>query len=367
MTTQEEVPTQRFYLRKIEGAEILLAWETNFFRQELHRWAPVASEPPPLLEYSLSTRKPRPTKQQKLMAQLGVDNPEDLPQDLRTKAHTFGSSRRKSSEPHAKVPPLLQPALGGPAIPSSCTTPTMLGPSMDGINHSNMAVGNGLASFGQGLPLAPNESSFTFEGSFRLPSPGVGSPGLPSASGYHAMRSQVGSPGVSPSSPPLSRSLSLALAPPPFTSHDGVGSSGLDRVLLNGNHLESSNHGSSSHLGSGVATMVSGVAIGSSGLSDFGEQTSGAMNGIEGMEGGEMGGASQSGNMDSIFADLTNQDADGLEGSSPPPQIPIPAPVPTPALAPPREEVVETTVTEEEREGKGEGENQSTSKMRFER
>ena len=72
MSNPEELTLQRFYLRKIEGAEILLAEETNFFRQELHRWAPVADKPPPVMEISLSTRKPRPTKQQKLMAQMGI-------------------------------------------------------------------------------------------------------------------------------------------------------------------------------------------------------------------------------------------------------------------------------------------------------
>lgn len=113
MTTPEEVTTQRFYLRKIEGAEILLAYETNFFRQELHKWAPVAPEAPPLLEMSLSTRKPRPTKQQKMMAQLGIENPDDLPQHLRTKQHSF--TKRKNSESHSKQPPPLQPApLGRP-------------------------------------------------------------------------------------------------------------------------------------------------------------------------------------------------------------------------------------------------------------
>ncbi|KAE8150108.1 PLU-1-like protein-domain-containing protein [Aspergillus avenaceus] len=84
-TTTEEVPTLIFYLRKIEGAEVLLAYETNFFRQEIHKWAPVAPEAPPILEQSLSTRKPRPTKQQKIMAQLGVERPEDLPPHLRPK------------------------------------------------------------------------------------------------------------------------------------------------------------------------------------------------------------------------------------------------------------------------------------------
>jgi histone demethylase JARID1 len=101
MSNPEELTLQRFYLRKIEGAEILLAEETNFFRQELHRWAPVADRPPPTTEISLSTRKPRPTKQQKLMAQMGitvseceliddqmltlVQDPMDLPENLRPK------------------------------------------------------------------------------------------------------------------------------------------------------------------------------------------------------------------------------------------------------------------------------------------
>jgi histone demethylase JARID1 len=85
MSTPDELPVQRFYLRKIEGADVLLAHETNFLRQELHKWAPVAPEAPKLIDVSLSTRKPRPTKQQKLMAQLGITNPDDLPEHLRPK------------------------------------------------------------------------------------------------------------------------------------------------------------------------------------------------------------------------------------------------------------------------------------------
>lgn len=89
MSSPDELTTQRFYLRKLEGAEILLSNEINFFRQELHKWAPVAPTPPPILQVSLSTRKPRPTKQQKLMTQLGITNPDDLPQHLKTKTHQF--------------------------------------------------------------------------------------------------------------------------------------------------------------------------------------------------------------------------------------------------------------------------------------
>jgi histone demethylase JARID1 len=106
MATSEEAEVQRFYLRKIEGAEILLAYETNYFRQELHRWAPVAPEAPPVLEVSKSTRKPRPTKLQKLMAAHGVDDPEALPPYIRTNK----SFKRKSSEPTSMRPQPLQPA-----------------------------------------------------------------------------------------------------------------------------------------------------------------------------------------------------------------------------------------------------------------
>jgi histone demethylase JARID1 len=89
VSTPEEIDTQRFYLRKLEGAEILLAFETNFFRQELHKWNPVADEPPPVLEESKSTRKPRPTKLQKILQQYGVDNPDDLPDSVRGKANSL--------------------------------------------------------------------------------------------------------------------------------------------------------------------------------------------------------------------------------------------------------------------------------------
>lgn len=103
--TSEEMPTLLFYLRKIEGAEVLLAYETNMFRQELHKWQPIAPEAPPIMEASHSTRKPRPTKQQKLMAQMGITNPEDLPANLRTK-----TAKRKNTDAHLRQPPPLQPA-----------------------------------------------------------------------------------------------------------------------------------------------------------------------------------------------------------------------------------------------------------------
>ena len=98
LSTLAEIETQRFYLRKLEGAEILLAYETNFFRQELHKWCPVAPVPPPILEISLSTRKPRPTKLQKMLAEYGVENPDDLPEHAKGKANSL---RRKAANAEA--------------------------------------------------------------------------------------------------------------------------------------------------------------------------------------------------------------------------------------------------------------------------
>lgn len=173
-TTAEEVPTQIFYLRKIEGAEVLLTYETNYFRQEIHRWAPVAPEPPPILEQSLSTRKPRPTKQQKLMAQLGVEKPEDLPLHLRTKYHTF-PPKRKSTEPHMGRPaptqttPLKRSATPagdhGSTSTGSVTTPTILPavpasqpPSFSSSNHFTLGVNDGGPPFTAGPGFLPQEN-----------------------------------------------------------------------------------------------------------------------------------------------------------------------------------------------------------------
>lgn len=173
MSTPDELTTQRFYLRKLEGAEILLAEEINFFRQELHRWAPVAPLPPPPIQVSLSTRKPRPTKQQKLMTQLGISNPEDLPQHLRTKTHNF---KRKSSD-LTNQPQTLQPA------PESHTPPGEppdlrrgLGdqdyfnsvPNTTGYSNSPTFASSGALNFGGSSSIQPIDPGL-FEGSGQGP------------------------------------------------------------------------------------------------------------------------------------------------------------------------------------------------------
>jgi histone demethylase JARID1 len=114
VSTEAETETQRFYLRKLEGAEVLLAYETNFFRQELHKWCPVAPEAPPILEVSLSTRKPRPTKLQKMLVEYGVENPDDLPEHAKGKANSL---RRKAA--NAEAAAAAAAATNGPLVPPS--------------------------------------------------------------------------------------------------------------------------------------------------------------------------------------------------------------------------------------------------------
>lgn len=163
-TTTEEVPTLIFYLRKIEGAEVLLTYETNFFRQEIHKWAPVAPEPPPILDQSLSTRKPRPTKQQKIMAQLGVERPEDLPEHLRVK---HMAAKRKSVDLQAQPqttprPTSLQPATPTPNGNQPPTTGPTLTPMSDSANNTSypFSANYSLPASDSTPAFAPTSSAF---------------------------------------------------------------------------------------------------------------------------------------------------------------------------------------------------------------
>lgn len=255
--TAEEVPTQLFYLRKIEGAEVLLAFETNYFRQEIHKWAPVAPEPPPILEQSLSTRKPRPTKTQKMMAQYGVEKPEDLPLHLRTKQHTFGT-KRKSTEPHASRLPPIQPAAGTPSNtppgdfrrPSTGNGPT-LAPTSD--------TQSPRYAYSHPYPLSATESNSTF---------GAG------PTTFASQDNNVHSPTFPPSSP-------------------GVRHSVLDQSLFSPPRFDRSQQiEHNARIDKDNTAMVADVDH----QNPFG--------------------SSPRGNMDDIFADLTNQDAEaGLEMS----------------------------------------------------
>lgn len=206
--TSAEVPVMRFYLRKIEGAEILLAHETNFFRTELHRWMPIAPEPPPAIEVSMSTRKPRPTKQQKLMAQMGITNPDDLPPQLRTKSHSF--SKKKSSDTNSKPPPPIKPAPSkSAAMPSSPDTPSAAAPGQTQSAHGQPQQSPGEPHFDYGGSRygSASQSSPTFSQPAYNQTPGrLGSPVLMNnpgrgptldpalfSSGFHGSRNESSS------------------------------------------------------------------------------------------------------------------------------------------------------------------------------
>lgn len=173
-TTTEEVPTLIFYLRKIEGAEVLLAYETNFFRQEIHKWAPVAPEPPPILEQSLSTRKPRPTKQQKIMAQLGIERPEDLPPHLRPKPSHM--AKRRSIESPTR-PAGLQPA---PHTSGGTQTTSAGGPTLTPMSDVHSQPYPFSASYS--VPPSDSTPAFAPGSSAFLPHASVQSPSFPARS-----------------------------------------------------------------------------------------------------------------------------------------------------------------------------------------
>ncbi|KAJ9264633.1 transcriptional regulator family: ARID/BRIGHT [Paecilomyces variotii] len=209
-TTTEEVPTLIFYLRKIEGAEVLLAYETNFFRQEIHKWAPVAPEAPPILEQSLSTRKPRPTKQQKIMAQLGVERPEDLPPHLRPKQNNV--AKRKSLESQTPRPHPLQPA-----SQFSSDTPGERARSVSASHVPTLSASSTQQS--QPYPFSANYSLVASD-----PPPAF----APGSSDF-LPASHVRSPTFAPRSPSHHQGLDQPLfSPPSFNRDQNDGPSGVD-------------------------------------------------------------------------------------------------------------------------------------------
>lgn len=187
LSTESEVETQRFYLRKLEGAEVLLSYETNFFRQELHKWCPVATNAPPILEVSLSTRKPRPTKLQKMLVEYGVENPDDLPEHAKGKANSL---RRKAANAEAaaaaashspgQARPSSSSAYGGPpffsrtsqSARSSITNPPHGHPDRPGsssddpqIKRDSMEIDSGFhpGFLGAGGPQLVNNATMSLE------------------------------------------------------------------------------------------------------------------------------------------------------------------------------------------------------------
>ncbi|PSN75415.1 PLU-1-domain-containing protein [Corynespora cassiicola Philippines] len=187
MSSPDELTTQRFYLRKLEGAEILLSNEINFFRQELHRWAPVAPNPPPILQVSLSTRKPRPTKQQKLMNSLGITNPDDLPQHLRTKTHQFKHRKSIDGKPQSLQPapePSHTPPGEPPGVRRGAGDQDYFNsvPTSGGYNNSPTFASNAPLNFGGSSSIQPIDPGL-FDGSGQGPTSPMQDPFKSSGSG----------------------------------------------------------------------------------------------------------------------------------------------------------------------------------------
>lgn len=102
--TSAELPTLKFYLRKLEGAEILLAVETNFFRAKIHDICPFAPKPPPKIDESKSTKKPRLSKKKKEeLEALGI-NPSTMMTSTGTPMHRVESATDTPSRADSQSP-----------------------------------------------------------------------------------------------------------------------------------------------------------------------------------------------------------------------------------------------------------------------
>ena len=169
-------------MRKVEGADVLLAEETNFLRQELHKWAPVAPVAPPIIEASSSTRKPRPTKQQKEMKRLGLTNPEDLPAEYKmkpTKRKVMETlERQRQNQP---LQPAGSPANAqgrpsqGPDTPGTQQTPGSKQQTPAFSYDTQPASRPGMSSGYRDSPLFAHSP---FAHSAPHPTPSVGTPGV---------------------------------------------------------------------------------------------------------------------------------------------------------------------------------------------
>lgn len=279
--TSEEMPTILFYLRKIEGAEVLLAYETNIFRQDVHKWQPIAPEPPPILEQSLSTRKPRPTKQQKMMKELGLEKVEDLPPHMRKQQ----PMKRKNTEPHTgrPAPPPLQPAhlqgSGSGPNPQLTRSGTPLGMArqMSTENATNGPGFDSSMSYGQGFGTSVSSS---YQSPHHTASPTLFSPttSLPSNSGMRESILGTGFAGGAIASGPAAD-----ISPALFSPRYGMGG---DEDIRTGI----------------VSTTSNGAGTGSTRVE---------VNGTT--EGQDMGSSPQTTNVDEMFMEMTNEDPDGQD------------------------------------------------------
>lgn len=110
--TSAELSTLKFYLRKLEGGEILLANETNHFRAKVHELYPIAPTAPPVVSESKSTRKPRMSRKRReeLIAQ-GID-----PATWKPPEQTQGTVSEAVTEPQTGTTAPLLPTSEGHVV-----------------------------------------------------------------------------------------------------------------------------------------------------------------------------------------------------------------------------------------------------------
>lgn len=306
LSTRNEAETQRFYLRKIEGAEILLANETNFFRQELHKWHPVAPNPPPVIEVSRSTRKPRPTKLERLLFQHGVTDVDDLPESVKSKGLNLKRKRQNAEAAYA-----AQQAAAGSSTTGQATSP------VPGVNSYASYFQRGTSSQPQtpGLSIASSSHAHPSRG-----------PGSSSSSTHHShpyARADSSGPVIRPenmeidsSSSNIHPSFFLAAGGVPQLLADSSSRSTLEDSLLRGQpddpalkdymSTEAGHQKALEFLGKTTEGRKKAEEI-------FGPGAfvgaSAAMGGSDGI-----GGVDDEGDVDQMFADMVNQDDEDEKG-----------------------------------------------------
>lgn len=308
LSTRNEAETQRFYLRKIEGAEILLANETNFFRQELHKWSPVAPEAPPIIEVSKSTRKPRPTKLEKLLLEHGVTDVEDLPEAVKSKGLNLKRKRQNAT----MAAQAAQQNAAGSSISGQATSP--------GVHSYASYYQRGTSSQPQTPGLSVASSSHAH------PSRGPGSSSSSTQHGHPYARADSSGPTMRPE--PLDTDASNSNIHPAFFLNSGMsigpqlvrdGSSGpsLEDQLLRGQNDDNGVLKNYMMTEAGHQKAMEILSKTKEGRKKA-EEMFGA--GFLGAAASAMGGTSgqddgvDDGDVDQMFADMVNQDDEDEKG-----------------------------------------------------
>jgi histone demethylase JARID1 len=163
--TSAELPTLRFYLRKLEGAEVLLHAETNFFRRKIHEFHPIAPTPPPTIAESKSTKKPRLSKKKREeLEAAGIDPAQHMKAQNAQLAMGSASPSRPSSPPlHSELPSRLGQS-SGPVFVSGTVFETQPQYQDDGANNFASPVQSyhtsGLASNYESGSASPATNAF---------------------------------------------------------------------------------------------------------------------------------------------------------------------------------------------------------------